>query len=92
MLKKFVLTGMLFATLAVAPLTIAAQDWNHGYRASNATQVDNRRMQPRTVQIDRDGGRMRVQAGDREQTGREMITRNGNRDFRAYGQHTEWNR
>ena len=90
MLKRFGLAGLLFATLAVAPLTIAAQDWNHNQRSAysdhQAGRNNVRRDQGRYMQYDRDDR-------GRDTWNRNMRYRNtDDRDFRGYGERREWNR
>lgn len=45
MLKRFGLAGLLFASLAIAPLTVAAQDRNDGWR-------NNKIAQPKTERVE----------------------------------------
>jgi hypothetical protein len=45
MLKRFGLAGLLFASLAVAPLTVAAQDRNEGWGHNEMTQLKVERVE-----------------------------------------------
>ena len=88
MWKKFGLTGMLFATLAVAPLTIAAQDWNNNQR--NAVSAHRGITQGSVVTQynsynSAHGGYVQSDRDDRGQYGRSFARPEPARNTRNYG-------
>ena len=103
MWKKFGLTGMLFATLAVAPLTIAAQDWNNNQR--NADSAHRGRTQGSVVTQynsynSAHGGYVQSDRDDRgsgrsfaiQDRGRDTRNNGRGRDFRTYAAQRDCNR